>query len=159
MHCKDIAPPRYKVGSKWYCSYPELRECHDPAMLPVDEVKIEPVDMNDIGLGKSIYTKKQLNEFAAFQDFQGTWKACLAETAELAYMGRNKKGEWGLALGAQAQLSLVDLVGMSFFPLYSAVGPLEFFLSLLLMMWGSLRLTVTIFLRVIIIVRYRGCRV
>ncbi len=80
----------------------------------------------------------------------------MAETAELACMGRNEKGEWCLALGAQAQLSLVDLVGMSFFPLYSVVGPLIFFLSLLLMVWGGLRLIVTIFLRVIIIVRYRG---
>ncbi len=65
-------------------------------------------------MGKSIYTKKQLEEFAAFQDSQGTRKAYLAETAELAYMGRNEKGECGLALGAQAQLSLVDLVGMIF---------------------------------------------
>jgi hypothetical protein len=68
-------------------------------------------------------------------------------------MGKNEKGEWGRALGAQAQLSLVDLVGMSLFPLYSVVGPLVFFLSLLLMVWGSLWLIVTIFLRVIIIVR------
>jgi hypothetical protein len=74
-------------------------------------------------------------------------------------MGRNEKGEWGLALGAQAQLSLVDLVGMSFFPLYSVVGPLIFFLSLLLMVWGGFRLVVTIFLRVAIIVRYWGCGV
>jgi hypothetical protein len=41
-------------------------ECHDPAMLPVDEVRIESVEMNNIRLGKSIYTKKQLDEFAAF---------------------------------------------------------------------------------------------
>ncbi len=41
VHCNDIATPRYKVGGKWYCSYPKLRECHDPAMLPVDEAKIE----------------------------------------------------------------------------------------------------------------------
>jgi hypothetical protein len=109
VHCNDIAPPRYKVEGKWYCSYPELRECHNPAMLPVDEVKIEPVNVNNIGLGKSIYTKKQLEEFAAFQDSQGTRKAYLPETAELAYIGRNEKGEWVLALGAQAQLSLVDL--------------------------------------------------
>jgi hypothetical protein len=27
--------------------------------------------MNDIGLGKSIYTEKQLDEFAAFHDSQG----------------------------------------------------------------------------------------
>jgi hypothetical protein len=66
VHCNDIAPPRYKVGGKWYCTYPELRECHDPVMLPMDKVRIESVEMNDIGLGKSIYTKKQLDEFAAF---------------------------------------------------------------------------------------------
>jgi hypothetical protein len=38
IHCNDVAPPRYKVGGKWYCSYPELKECHDPEMLPVDKV-------------------------------------------------------------------------------------------------------------------------
>jgi hypothetical protein len=54
IHCNDVAPPRYKVGGKWYCSYPELKECHDPVMLPVDKVRIDPVKVNDIGLGKSI---------------------------------------------------------------------------------------------------------
>ncbi len=44
--------------------YPELKECHDPAMLPVDEVKIDPVEVSDTGLDKSIYTKEQLDEFA-----------------------------------------------------------------------------------------------
>jgi hypothetical protein len=41
IYCNDIALSRYKLGGKWYCSYPGLRECHDPAMLPVDEVQIE----------------------------------------------------------------------------------------------------------------------
>jgi hypothetical protein len=44
-------------------------------MLPVDEVKIDPVEVSDIGLGKSIYTKEQLDEFACFQDSQSTRKA------------------------------------------------------------------------------------
>ncbi len=61
-------------------------------MLSVDKVRIEPMEMNDIGLGKSIYTKKQLDEFAAFQDCQGTRKAYLAETAELTYWEGVKKG-------------------------------------------------------------------
>jgi hypothetical protein len=128
-------------------------------MLPVDRVKIDPVTVNNVGLGKSIYTKEQLEEFATFQDSQGTRKAYLAETAELAYMGRNEKGEWGLALGTAAQLSIMNLAGMSFFPLYKVVGPIIFFLSFLLMVWGGLWLVVTIFLRVAIIVRYRGCGV
>jgi hypothetical protein len=50
-------------------------------------------------------------------------------------------------------------MGMNFFPLYKVVGPMIFFLSLLLMVWGGLRLIITVFLRVVIIVRYWGCRV
>jgi hypothetical protein len=107
--------------------------------------------VNNIGLGKSIYMKEQLEEFARFQDSQGTRKAYLAETAEIAYIGRNEKGEWGLALGSAAQLSLIDLVGINFFPLYRVIGPMIFFLSLLLLVWGGLRLVVTVFLRVAII--------
>jgi hypothetical protein len=58
-------------------------------MLPVDEVRIDPVKVNDISLGKSIYTQQQLDKFARFQDSQGTRKAYLAETAEMAYIGCN----------------------------------------------------------------------
>jgi hypothetical protein len=129
IHCNDVAPPRYKVGGKWYCSYPELKECHDPAMLPIDEVKIDPVEVTDIGLGKSIYTKEQLDEFARFQDSQGTRKA---------YTGRTVNGERGLALSSVAQGSLIGIVGASFFPLYKVVGPMIFFLSL------AFRLMVTV---------------
>jgi hypothetical protein len=75
--------------------------------------------MNDINLSKSIYTKKQLDEFATFQDSQGTRRAYLAKTAELAYIRRDEKGRWGLALGAQAQSSMIDIIGISFIPLYS----------------------------------------
>jgi hypothetical protein len=157
IHCNDVAPPRYKVGGKWYCSYPKLKECHDPEMLPVDEVRIDPVKVNDIGLGKSIYTKEQLEEFTRFQDSQGTQKAYLAEPAELTYTGRNEKGEWGLALSSAAQGSLIDIVGASFLPLYKVVGPMIFFLSLMLLVWGSLRLMVTVLVRVIVIVRCKGC--
>jgi hypothetical protein len=156
IHCNDVAPPRYKVGGKWYCSYPELKECHDLEMLPVDEVRIDPVQVSDIGLGKSIYTE-QLDEFARFEDSQGTRKAYLAETAEMAYIGRNKRGEWGLALSTAAQRSLIDIVGANFFPLYRVVGPMIFFLSLFLLVWGGLRLVITVLARVIVIVRCKGC--
>jgi hypothetical protein len=47
----------------------------------------------------------------------------------------------GLALGAKAQ------------------SPFVFFVLLLLMVWGRLRLVVTIFFRVVLILRYRGCGV
>jgi hypothetical protein len=47
--------------------------------------------MIDMGLGESIYKKKQLKEFAVFQFSQGTRRAYFAETAELAYNGRNER--------------------------------------------------------------------
>jgi hypothetical protein len=81
----------------------------------------------------------------------------LAETAELAYVGRSDNGEWGLALSSAAQGSLIDIVGSSFFPLYKVIGPMIFFLSLMLLVWGAFRLMITILIRVIVIVRYRGC--
>ncbi len=126
-------------------------------MLPVDEVRIDLVKVNDIGLGKSIYTQEQLEEFARFQDSQGTQKAYLAETAEMAYSGRNERGEWGLALSSAAQGSLIDIVGASFFPLYRVMGPMIFFLSLMLLVWGGLRLIVTILARIVVILRCKGC--
>jgi hypothetical protein len=50
--------------------------------------------------------KKQLDEFAAFQDSQGSRRAYLAETlAEMACNRRNVKREWGLALGARPKVS------------------------------------------------------
>jgi hypothetical protein len=115
------------------------------------------VEVGDVGLGKSLYTKAQLDEFARFQDSQGTRKAYLAETAELAYVSRTPNGEWGLALSSAAQGSLIDMVGTSFFPLYSVIGPMIFFVSLMLLVWGAFRLMATVLIRVIVIVRYRGC--
>jgi hypothetical protein len=126
-------------------------------MLPVDEVRIDPVEVNDIGLGKSIYTREQLDEFARFQDSQGMRKAYLAETAELAYRGRTGDSEWGLGLSTAPQSSIIDIVGASFFPLYSVVGPMVFFVSLMLLVWGVFRLMVTVLIRAIIIVRCKGC--
>ncbi len=56
-------------------------------------------------------------------------------------------------------MSLIDLMGINFFPLYRVVGPMVFFLSLLLLVWGGLRLIITVYLRVAIIIQYRGCGV
>jgi hypothetical protein len=42
---------------------------------------IEDEDMLDLGLGRSIYSKAQVEEFLKFQDFQGTRRAYLTKTA------------------------------------------------------------------------------
>jgi hypothetical protein len=38
----------------------------------VDPVKISDVNVLDLGLGRSIYSKEQMEDFALFQDSQNT---------------------------------------------------------------------------------------
>jgi hypothetical protein len=109
--CNDIAPPRWKIAGRWYCAYPSIRECAPPRDLPVRPVNIEDEDMLDLGLGRSIYSKAQVEEFLKFQDAQGTRRAYLTETAELAYGGCSEDGSWGLGLGERAKEALIDTVG------------------------------------------------
>ncbi len=94
-----------------------------------------------------------MDEFTAFQDSHGTCRAYLAKTAELAYNGMNDKVEWGLALGSQVLASLIDIIGMSFIPLYKVIGLFIFFVSLLPIIWGGFWLIITVFLRVAIITK------
>ncbi len=46
--CSDVVPPRYKLGGKFYSSYPEMQECHDLARLPIDNVQIETIQLRNI---------------------------------------------------------------------------------------------------------------
>jgi hypothetical protein len=77
VNCNDVAPPR--LGCKWYCNYLEMRECHDPAILLIDNIQNETIQMSDVCLEKSMYTNKLLEEFVTFQDSQGKRKAYLME--------------------------------------------------------------------------------
>jgi hypothetical protein len=87
MHCNDVAPPRHKLGGKWYCTYPELRECHDPTMLSVDEVQTKRLRMNDLGLGKANIRRSSWMNLPQFKTVKEQDRGYLAKAAELAYNG------------------------------------------------------------------------
>jgi hypothetical protein len=57
------------------------------------------------------------------------------------------------------QVSMIAMIGMSFLPLYQVIGPLIFFMPLLMIIRGGCRFIVLIFLREAIITRYCGCPV
>ncbi len=70
--CNDIALPRWNIVEKWHCTYPALRSVrHPPRDLPVEAVNIEEDDPLDLGLGRSIYSKEQVEELLRFQDSKG----------------------------------------------------------------------------------------
>jgi hypothetical protein len=118
----------------------------------VDPVKITDVNVLDLGLGKSIYSKEQMEDFARFQDSQNTRRAYWAETAELAYLGRSG-GEWGLGLMELARDRIVNVVGYRLIPLFRLIGPTAVIVILVMFIVGMARMLVDILVRAIIIAR------
>ncbi len=58
------------------------------------------------------------------QDSQGTWRAYLTETAELAYKGRGKDRSWEVGLGKQVEEALINALCWSLVPMHCLVGPI-----------------------------------
>jgi hypothetical protein len=157
VKCNDVAPPRFLIEGAWYCSYESgLRECHAPRTFPLSPLDISDLD-EPTGLGRSLYTQKQMEEFYNFQNSAGTRTAFIADQADRAFEGRSSDGQWGLALGDKAREMMLDAVGLSFVPLYRVFGPISMLLLLLFFVVGITRITLTIIVRAIIITRARGC--
>jgi hypothetical protein len=98
----------------------------------------------------------QGEEFLKFQDSQGTRRAYLTKTAELAYRGRSEDGSWGLGLGEWAKEALIDTVGWSLIPLYRLTGPIAIFIMLGLLAWSIVKVIVSVIIRACTIYRARG---
>jgi hypothetical protein len=96
-----------------------------------------------------------MEDFARFQDSQITRRAYLAETAELAYLGRSR-GEWGLGLTDLARDQIVNAVGYRLIPLYRLIGPTAVIVILVMFIVGMARMLVDILVRAVIIARVRG---
>jgi hypothetical protein len=122
VRCNDIAPPCWKLSGRWYCPFPQIRDCAEPGQIPTKPVMINDVEVMSLGLKKSIYSPEQIQEFVRFQESQGTRRAFLAESAERAYNGRTR-GEWGSGLTSVATVSFIDAVGYQLMPMYRVIGP------------------------------------
>ncbi len=134
----------------------QIRDCGEPGQIPMTPLKTQDVQMLGIGLGKSIYSPEQIDEFIRFQESQGRRRAFLAESAERAYNSRFG-GEWGTGLTDQATDHLVDVVGFHLVPLYRLLGPTAVIAILILFLMGIIRMLLDIVIRAIAIARVRGC--
>jgi hypothetical protein len=110
----------------------------------------------NLGLGMSIYSPAQLEEFARFQESQGTWRAFLAESAEKAYDGKVGR-EWGSGLTDLATENLICAVRDHLVLMFRVIGPTAAVVLLILFLMGILRMTLDIVMRPIAIARVRGC--
>jgi hypothetical protein len=156
VRCNDVAPPRWRLNGRWYCAFPEIRDCAEPGKIPMKPVAIEDVNVMELGLGRSIYSPEQLEEFARFQESQGTRRAFLAESAERAYNTR-VGDQWGSGLSDLATAHLVHAVGHHLVPLYQYIGPTATMVLIILFLIGIVRMLLDIVIRAVAITRVRGC--
>jgi hypothetical protein len=119
-------------------------------------IAINNIKVMNLGLGRSIYSPAQLEEFARFQESQGTRRTFLAESAERAYNSR-AGGQWGSGLSDLATESLIDAVGYHLVPINRVIGPTAAVALLVLFLVGILRMLLDIVIRAIAIARVRGC--
>jgi hypothetical protein len=56
----------------------------------------------------------------------------------------------------RAQSTMIDMIGMSFIPMYNVVGCFLLIASLTLIVWGEFWLIITVCLRLFIIATYKG---
>ena len=115
VHCSDVAPPRFLIQNAWYCQYKGLlMECHEPTLLPITLLSI-PEPTLKLGLGRSIYTDKEMKEFYRFQNAAGARNVFLADQTKRASQMMNNR-EWSLSLGDRACEMRLNQVGWSFIP-------------------------------------------
>jgi hypothetical protein len=107
--CNNNAPARWRLNGQWYCAFPDIRDCAEPGRIPMKPIAIDDIKVMNLGLGRSIYSPAQLEEFARFQEIQGMQRAFLAEYAERAYNSR-AGGQGGSGLSDLATESLIDAV-------------------------------------------------
>jgi hypothetical protein len=159
VRCTDIAPPRFLIGGRWYCLFEGrgLSECHSPLNIPIATVEIEQEDSPKWGLGRSIYSPEQLKAFHEFQMSNAVRAAYVADASELAFNRRSADGQWGLALGQHAQEAIIDMIGLSFIPLYRIIGPASMIVIFILFFVGVTRLVLTVLFRAIVLGRTKGC--
>jgi hypothetical protein len=156
VRCQDVAPPRWRLNGRWYCAFPEIRDCAEPGRIPMKPIAIDDINVMNLGLGRSIYSPAQLEEFARCQESQGTRRAFLAESAERAYNSQ-AGGQLGSGLSDLATESLIDAVGYHLIPRYRVIGPIAAVALLVLFLVGILRMLLDIVIRAIAIARVQGC--
>ena len=90
IRCSRAMPARWKIGGMWYCKSGEdrpLEDCHAAEDVPIEPVQLD-VNTPSWDLGKSIYNKKDLDDYYAFQDTQNARAAFISKQSQLAYQGR-----------------------------------------------------------------------
>jgi hypothetical protein len=123
--------------------------------LPLSPVNIDqdPPPPQAWGLGRSIYSPQQLEAFFAFQQSSAVRAAYIADASELAFSRRSANGEWGLPISEYGKHVIVDMVGLSFIPLYRFLGPVSMIIILVLFFVTITRLTITVLFRIIVLGR------
>ena len=126
--CSDVMPPRWKMGSDWYCSHPRVLPCGPPEQLNLSVTQFRPLHDFTLGLGRGIYSTEQLEQHRRFQISQTSRRPVIAKIANAA--ANHRQGPYlGSPLTAVDLDDLTTHISWSLFPFAYWLGDLWRYIS------------------------------
>lgn len=156
LPCSAIGPARWEIGGAWYCSYPEIRECHTPKKIPVDDVVIDVGSNPTYGLGKSLYSQAQQEEFESLRNTIGARPSYVADASMRAFHSRSHTGSLGSGLSEWAMEGIVERVGWEYIPFFWLFGVYASWALLVCLCFSVLNMVAHVLIRAYHISLVRG---
>lgn len=155
--CSDITPILWKAGpGKWLRSGPRPGLATPPRKLNVTlGQQVYPADLAK-GVGYGIYTPQQLAEHRHFLATANAREAVLLESADAA-IRHGQHGTLGIAVTDFHLGQLRHGITIGLFPMVRYLGYWWIQLLGFMVLIGLLKLVVNIVLRMVILIRHRGC--
>ena len=122
--CDRLFPARWKLGSKWYCSFPELSPCDAPDQLEPSFRLNSDSDDQDIteGVGHGIFTDEMRSSHERAMRVSEAALPLLMKMASSASDNADERGELGAIWSAGDYDTLSDAVTARLIPFFWMTG-------------------------------------
>ena len=119
--CSPIMPVRCNILGKWYCAMPGVSPCTAPTQLQSGLNRTEEGDFAR-GLGKSIFTKSQMERHHQYWRAATSWCAVVAKATNSAAGYGSQDGSLGLLVNGLELDQIAGYLQAALFPNRPALG-------------------------------------
>lgn len=152
--CSDLMQVKWFINGNWMCSSPQVTKCDAPhTLLPLAPSTVE-IDFTT-GMGKSVYSKEQLEAHRRYDAQLATRGPAVANLAHNAALGSGN-GKLGSYLGTIDMDNIEATMTPRLFPTLYWLGDAWHYLSGLGMVYIALKLIVGLVIRLYALYTRRG---
>jgi len=155
--CSTVAPIRWKIGSHWWCSIPNITGCSLPMKLVPKTDDISIPDGNVMGLGKGLFSSHDWEKFASRVYFESTRDSIPNDMTMVMTNQRKSIRSYSQLLNDQDLGELSDLMRIEFFPFLAWMGSACGYLTGFTFLVGMIIIIIQSCIRAFWIMKKHGC--